>query len=164
MDLFRSKSLGRFQSLFVRIPAVQLSSVRIQQSSSKVSPNMNQQQWHVPAEYTRPLPNPQESGGATRTSQNARSSLPCLSTKWRSAKMQDQWKIAQLAIQVPSQFLLSPIYTLSKHHTSSHRSCLSKRSCESASHDTNRCSASIEHSKLSATLVGRLSDNWSFNT
>ena len=34
--------------------------------------------------------------------------------------------------------ILSPIYTLSKHHVSSHGSCLSKTPCDSASHDINR--------------------------
>jgi hypothetical protein len=45
-------------------------------------------------------------------------------------------------VTAPGHWMLSPIYTLSKHYVSFHGSCLSKTSheisCESASHDTTR--------------------------
>lgn len=114
MDRFRSSSLGQLQSPFVRISAVQFSSVET-----------NQQQWHNSAETTRPPPNWHESAAMTRTSQNARSSLPCLS--------QDQRSIAKLAMQALCRCPLNPIHNLSKHHMPSSRSCLSKTPCEFAS-------------------------------
>ena len=51
---------------------------------------------------------------------------------FNEVKMHYQQSIARLAIQGWLHCLLSPIYTLSKHHLSSHRSCLSKTQCESA--------------------------------
>ena len=55
--LFRRSSLGQFQSPIVRIPAVQVCSVRIA--------NRNHPLWHDPAETARPPLNQQESAGDT---------------------------------------------------------------------------------------------------
>jgi hypothetical protein len=60
------------------------------------------------------------------------SAIP-LSTKWRSAKMSSHWSTTQLAMQAYHRCLLSPIYTLSQHHLSSHQSYFSKTSHESVS-------------------------------
>ena len=46
--------------------------------------------------------------------------------------------VAKLATQAHCHCLLSSIYTLSKHHISSHESCLSKTTRESASPDISR--------------------------
>ena len=73
--------------------------------------------------------------GVTRTSWNA-SSLLCLSQ--RLAGMWDQRSTAKPAMQAPCLWPLSPSYTLSKHHVSSHKCCLSKTPCESASRGTTR--------------------------
>ena len=51
------------------------------------------------------------------------------STKQRSAKVekaQDQGSIAKLAVQAQLHGSLSSIYTLSKHHVSTHGFCVSK--------------------------------------
>lgn len=126
MDLFKSSSLGWFQSPFVRKTAVQFSSVRIL--------NTNQQQWHDPAETARPWPNQHESEGATTTSQDPGEVFCCASpnkAKISKYKMWDQHGVAKLAVQACSHCLLSSIYTFSKHLMSSHGSCLSKTQCES---------------------------------
>ena len=62
---------GKSQISIVRIPAVQFSSsVRI--------PNMNQQQWHNPAETARFLLSHHESAGETRTSRGCQEKFSAL--------------------------------------------------------------------------------------
>lgn len=108
VDRFRS-SLGWLQSPFIRIPAAQSSSVRVA--------NTNQQWWRDPAETARPPPNWLSQVGMTRAGQDTRnSSLPRLS----------QQSVARLDMQGSCHCPLNPIYTFSKHHMSSHESCLSK--------------------------------------
>lgn len=122
MDLFKSSSLGWFQSPFVRRPAVVFRIL-----------NTNQQQWHDPAETARPWPSRHESEGATRTSQDPGEIFCCASSnkaKISKYKMWDQHGVAKLAVQACCHCLLSPIYTFSKHPVSSHGACLSKTQCE----------------------------------
>ncbi|EDL96758.1 rCG50926, isoform CRA_c, partial [Rattus norvegicus] len=88
---------------------IRFSHGRYQQSSSKVPPNTNQQWWQDPAETARSPKKQHESAGVTRTSQNARSSLPCL-----SRQSEDQGRQETNAMQVHCP--LSPIHTLSKYH------------------------------------------------
>ena len=131
MDLFRSSSLEQLQSLLLRVPAVRFSSVRIQ---TQINRGGTIQQKHPSLRCWMAMSqwdNPNQSG------LQEFSAVP-LSTKWRSVKTQDQWSIAKLAMQVPSDCPLSPIYLLSKHHVSSHESCLNKTPPESASRDTTR--------------------------
>jgi hypothetical protein len=71
--------------------------------------------------------------GSRRTSCNARSSLLCLSMKWKRLETMKHCKNSYVST---SHCLLSPTYTLSKHHMSSHGSCLSKTLHESASTKT----------------------------
>jgi hypothetical protein len=101
------------------------------QSSSKMSPNRNQQHWHDPAETTRPPPCKHKSVGVARTSQKSRScSLLCL-PQWSEDKQRCETNevfIAWLAMQAPCHCLLGLTYTLSEHHVSSHGSCFSKTS------------------------------------
>lgn len=73
---------GRFQSLLSAY----------QQSSSNVSPNVGRDLWHDPAETARLLLNQHTSARVSRTIQTF-SAMP-LSTKWRSVKTRDQWRVS----------------------------------------------------------------------
>ena len=117
MDLFRSSSLGQFQSPFVRIPAVQFSSVRI--------PNTNQ---HNPAETARPLLNQQESAEGTGPA-GVSGEVLCLASL-NQVKISKK-KLAKQVSPNPGHCPLSPIYIPSKHHIYSH----SRTPCESVSAD-----------------------------
>jgi hypothetical protein len=89
-----------------------------------VSPNKNQQRWNNPEETMRPPLNQHKS---QEWECQEFSAVP-LSKKWRSAKMPDQRRAVQLAMQTSCLCPLSPTYTLSKDQVSSHGSCLSKTS------------------------------------
>ena len=103
---FRSSFLGRYLS------AVQFSGVRIA--------NTNQQQWHNPAETSRPPTNWHKSVGATRVSRDSRSSLLCLpqgsedqGRQRQETKMGDQGSVAKLAMPAPSSLSVeSYLYSL----------------------------------------------------
>jgi hypothetical protein len=125
--MFESSSLEWFRPLFVRIPAAQLSSVRIA--------NTHQQWLHDLAETAKPPPNQHRSTGVPRTSMvSRRSSLLNLFQESEDQRRQDMKsnKCCNASYaSTPSQ--LSPLYTFSKHCVSFHRSCFRKTPCELAS-------------------------------
>ena len=121
--LFRSSSLGRFQSPIVRIPAVQFSSVRIA--------NTNQQQCHDPVETARSLLNWHESAGML-------GEVLCYASLSKVQISEDELEtneVLQSWLCKPLHCPLSPIYTPSKHHMPSHGFCLSKTPHESVLRD-----------------------------
>lgn len=93
VGMFRSYVFGVIPIFFVKIPTVQFKHVTKYESA-------------VMARSSR---NSQDSTGVTRTSQNARSSLPCFSQQSQDQKRHKTQNIAQLARQAHC-----PIYTLSR--------------------------------------------------
>ena len=108
-----------------------------QQSSSKVSPNINQQWRQDPAETTRPPSNLHESAEVTRTSLNSRSSLSYLS-QWG----EDQQRLEtneMLQSQLCKCLSLSvKSYLYSANIMCPHTSLASAKHHMTASHDTIR--------------------------
>ena len=98
----------------VRIPADQFSSLRIS--------NTNQQWWHDPAETARPPLNHHESVGVAKTSGDHL----CHASLNELKIIEDGRQRKHCEASYVNHCLLSAIYALSKHHVSSHGSCLSK--------------------------------------
>ena len=118
---------GWFQSSFLRLPAVQFSSVRIPKCKSTAV-----------AWSSRNCQASTKSAQVNKSDQNQmgpqeKFSAVLFSRKWGSVKTQDLWSTARLAMEATHHCLLSPTYTLVTHHVSFHGSCLSKIPCESAS-------------------------------
>jgi hypothetical protein len=136
VPLFRNSSLGQYQSQFIGIQVVQLSSIRIPTIQFKTVTK------HISATMAWSRRNFQASAEFSRVSKRDQdqpewqefSAMP-LSTKWRLATTLRLMKSCTMQVLCDFYWVLLILY---KYHMSSHRSCLSKIPHECASHDTTR--------------------------